>query len=270
MLLRIVLFLGIALVLGAGGAAGWQYWQTMAPAQQAGDAPAAAPEAALVKGQAPARTQSAAPSQSWLISPGGELVKRKLAEAFLEQDRFVPSRNVLMRFRAPLTALLSEGEGLPAPVYREAFAEVRANMLAVPLCAPLIEMMAQGCAVTEVALVQDSYDPATDTAEFRVRLAFTLKPEAQPLPDLATRVLKRDSLAGESETVSGKSDPARRLRDVARLAAETCSQQMAAGNFCRVSAIEIAISDPARASFGISYESLHPLPRGMYPAPPLM
>ena len=268
LMLRIVLFLGIALVVVAGGAAGWQYWQSMAPAQLASAPEGAAPALALVEAQAPAKIAPA--SQGWLISPGGELVKRKLAENFLDQDRFVASRIVALSFRAPLSALLSEGEGLPAPVYHLAFAEVRANVLAASLCAPLVEMLAEGCAATEVELIKDSYDPESVSAQFRVVLAFTLKSEEQPLPDLAARVLKRDSVGGYSETVSGQTDPVRELRDVARLAAETCRQEMADGHFCRISNMQISLDSPGGAQFSIEYQSLHPLPKGMYPAPPLM
>lgn len=208
MLIRVVLFLGIGLVLAAFGAAGWQYWQSLPaasdveivemPAEDAApDDPAAPPEEVA----AAPEPDVAEPGQVWLISQGGGLVPRDDARAFLQQGKFVRQREVSMSLRLPLLALLSEGEGLPGDAYLEAFAEVRAGVAGARLCAPLLAAWAQGCAVHAASLRDDSYDPATQTAEFDVSAVFTLKPETAPLPDLSARTFTTDRLNVDAEDV---------------------------------------------------------------------
>jgi len=268
MILRIFLALGVLLVLAAGGAVGWQYWQSLP--RQAAAAHDSGQTAAPMAGTQVAPAAVDLPDQDWLISPGGGLVSRKQARVFLAQDRFVQDRNVMLTFRAPLADLLSEGEILPAPVYHEALAELRAGALAAPLCAPLVEVLAQGCAIEGARLVDDSYDPATLTAEFQITLVFTQKTETQPLPDLAAHVLKGEWVRGDVTSLGGNASASETLRDVGRMAAETCRQEMEAGNFCRISSIGIALRGQDGADFTIAYDRLLPLPQGMFPAPPLM
>jgi hypothetical protein len=271
MVLRILLTLGVLLVLAAGGAAGWQYWQTL---PQVAEAPVDAPEAAV--SNAPNLSPSApaaglgVPEQDWLISPGGGLVSRDTAQAFLRQDRFSRDRMVVATFRAPLSLLLTEGEVLPDPVYHQAFADLRAQALAAQFCPILTQRLAQGCGLESASLVDDSYDAATKTAVFRVEMAFTLKPEVLPMPDLTSHVLQTevatlDALAAPvgAETVQAL------LASAAESAVNICLAQAMQFAFCRVASIQLDWASPEDAAARISYGLLKPLPQGMYPAPPL-
>lgn len=264
MFLRIVLVLGVGLILLAGGAAGWQYYHQQLEAVLTAEAPAAAaPQPAGKAEEAPA------PSQNWLISPGGGLVDKEAAQVFLAQDRFSRSRKITVSFRADLADLLAKGETLPAPVYQRAFAEVRALRHAQGLCAPILETLAGDCAPTEVSLIDDSYDPAGASVGFTAVLVFRLKPESGPLPDLASHVLETATIGGEIQQVSGKSPFLSTLGDTLKLAQQTCRVEAVEGRFCRVSAIRIDAFDRPQTSFAIVYDTLGPMPDGMYPAAPL-
>ncbi len=63
------------------------------------------------------------------------------------------------------------------------------------LCEPLLQAWAQGCAVASAELVEDSYDPRSDTAAFRVNVLYSVKAEAAPLPDLQPQLLDRGRAA---------------------------------------------------------------------------
>ena len=277
MLIRVVLFLGIGLVLAAFGAAGWQYWQSLPaasdveivemPAEDAApDDPAAPPEEVA----AAPEPDVAEPGQVWLISQGGGLVPRDDARAFLQQGKFVRQRGVSMSLRLPLSALLSEGEGLPGDAYLEAFAEVRAGVAGARLCAPLLAAWAQGCAVHAASLRDDSYDPATQTAEFDVSAVFTLKPETAPLPDLSARTFTTDRLNVDAEDVgAAAASPEAYLAEVVAAASAACAAEQAAGHACRVLGMQVGWRSPQEATASIRLGKLGPLPKGLYPAPPL-
>ena len=252
MLLRFVLFLGVMLVLLAGGAAGWQYWQGLPPETAAGPAPPAA----------------AAPAgQDWLIAPDGGLVPREAAQVFLQQDRLVEPRRATLTLRAPLAALLAPGEALPAPVYQAAFAAIRAQALAAPLCAPLTDSLAARCALIRADLVPDSLDPASGTATFRLALAFSLKPDPAPLPNLGQSVLHSDAIgldSGKGDLTAQTAEAA--LAEVLAAARVDCATR---GPTCRTSAIMLDWEGPGQATARVGQDWLGPLPKGMYPAPPL-
>jgi hypothetical protein len=268
MLLRVVLFLGVALVVLAGGAVGWSYWQSLPQQVAAVEAPNPQTAAPRIAGQAPPATV-AAPAQNWLIDRSGGLVSRDTAQAFLRQDRFVEDRQMVVTFRAPLDRLLSPGEVLPAAVFHEALADVRAPALADGLCAPLLDGFANGCALHAARLVDGSYDPETVSARFQIELVFTLKPEVQPMPDPAAHVLQRNStdaeiiIAGDIPTVD------QLMRDAVTLAMQSCAQKTAAGLFCRIGKVELDWNSPDLARVEVERGWLAPLPTGMYPAPPL-
>ena len=250
MLLRFVLFLGVMLVLLAGGAAGWQYWQGL-------------PQAAAV----PAPPAAAPVGQEWLIAPDGGLVPRAAAQVFLQQERLVEPRRATLTLRAPLAALLAPGEALPAPVYQAAFAAIRAQALADPLCRTLTDSLAARCALIRADLVPDSLDPAAGTATFRLALAFSLKPDAAPLPDLGQSVLHSDAVALDS----GKGDLAAEtaetaLAEVLVAARADCA---ARGATCRTASLMLDWQGPGQATARVGQDWLGPLPKGMYPAPPL-
>jgi hypothetical protein len=277
MLVRIVLFLGLSLVLFAGGAVGWQWWQGQpvvlpaqtataeSPAAAAPDAPAsAAPLLGLVGAIEPV----SAPAQSWLITPGGGLVDRDTVKAWLRQDRLVEERYVDISFSAPLTALLAPGEALPAPVYRQVFADIRASALAADLCAPLVATLASACAVHLARAPEGSLSEDGESAVFGFRLVFTQKAEADPLPDLATRILMRDYVNPLS------ADPAAeaRLTPTAALASALAGVIAACppdGSHCRLLRLSLQWEGPGRAQSRAEIAWLAPLPPGMYPAPPL-
>jgi hypothetical protein len=274
MLLRIVLFLGLGLVLAGFGAAGWQYWQSLpaatdvvvvedAPDEAAASAP---PEVVAVAPSA----DVAEPGQVWLISKGGGLVPRRDARAFLQQGKYVEDRALRMALRLPLTALLSDGEGLPGTPYLEAFAEVRASVAGARVCAPLLAAWAAGCAVQDASLREGGFDPATMTAIFDVTTVFTLKPEAEPLPDLSTRVFIDDPIRIEADQVGAASaTPEDFLTYVVKAVGGLCQNEQAAGHPCRVLDMTVGWTAPGEASATVRVGRLGPLPKGLYPAPPL-
>ncbi|MEZ5796397.1 MAG: hypothetical protein R3D63_02155 [Paracoccaceae bacterium] len=276
MLLRVVLILGIGLVLAGFGAAGWQYWQSSSEVETASaEVGAGAPE---VAGEAQAAPQvvAAAPAaatgagngagQDWMISEGGGLVPRGEVRNFLVQDRFVEERRLRFRLRVPLTALVSAGEQLPAEVYREAFAEVRAGVVGADLCAPLLAAWAAGCALQAASLDEGSYDPATGTAAFDVTLVYAMQPEAQALPDLATRSLVMEYLRLTPEAGSaGTETPQAFLAAAVEAAGAACAGRDA----CRVMGLALSWDSPADLGGMVQLGALQPLPKGVFPAPPL-
>ncbi len=181
-MLRLLIGTGLALMVLGFGAAGWQYWASL-PAAPATQDPSAQPaDAALAQG-------------GWLVSPTGGLIPRDDVRAYLAQDRLVPGRSVTVTHTAPLTALLAEGQTLPAQPYLQVFADIRAPRMAEGLCPVLLASVAQDCAIHSARVVPDSVDPVRGTARFRIELAYRLKPEADPLPDLGAHVFLSEILA---------------------------------------------------------------------------
>ncbi|MGA0540167.1 hypothetical protein [Neotabrizicola sp. VNH66] len=271
MLVRIVLFLGLALVVFAGGAAGWQYWQTHRGTPTA-TAPApevrAGPFAAMAG--APAPQDAAVPEQDWLISPGGGLVEQAEAAGFLKQDRFVEGREVQIVLRLPLTTLLAAGERLPDAVFAGVFADIRAPILALDLCRPLLADWASGCRVILARAVKDSFDPATGTAEFRFRLAFTQKPGPLPLPDLATVIHHADWVNPDATGPDlAAATPQEALTALVAAAGQVCAESEAAGRPCRLQSLSLSWEGPGASSSSVRFGWLAAMPKGMFPAPPL-
>ncbi|MGB4826748.1 MAG: hypothetical protein WBP18_05645, partial [Paracoccaceae bacterium] len=258
MLLRIVLFLGLGLVLAGFGAAGWQYWQSLPAASDV----VVVEEPAAEEGAAPPEQAEATPDevviepgQNWLISETGGLVPRRDVRVFLQQSKFVKDRRLTFRLRAPLSALLSPGEALPDKIYQEAFAEVRASAVAKDLCVPLLNGLAEQCALASAQMDDDSYDPATETAVFRLVLVYTLKPGADPLPDLGTRSLRIDTM--DVDLTRSKSPQALLEKAVAQ-AGYACVE----GFHCRLMNMDLSWDSPDRASGRMTFGGLIPLPEG--------
>lgn len=271
MLLRIVLFAGLALILAGFGAAGWQYWQSLpqAAAEVAG-APAASPAPKAVS--AAPTGAATGPEQKWLISAGGGLVPRDDARNFLAQHKFDEKRGLRFQFRAPLSALLNEGEALPGEVYHQAFAEVRAMAVATRVCEPLLQVWAQGCAVASAELVEDSYDPVTVSASFLVNVVFSLKTDAVPLPDLATRSFRTDYMRFDQDdtfAAAATGSPEEFLAFAVDAGVRACTIWTANGDPCRVMQMSLAWESPEEASGHVEIGALGPLPKGVIPAPPL-
>lgn len=273
MVARIVLFLGFLLLVASAGTAGWQYWQSLPVAQAtpavADEAYSAAPK--LVEAPPAKPADGAAPlAQTWMISSAGGLVTRKSTRNFLEQHRFEESRVVRFRFPAPMTALLAPGEVLPAPVFHAALAETRALAVAARLCEPLLNAWAEGCAIASAELAKDSYDPATQTAYFDVTLAYTLKPDPVPLPDLATRSFVTEPLyLNETDLALATETPRDLLLSAVQAASNACSVMHANGQNCRVMEADLFWESPGKATASIRIGALTALPKGIFPAPPL-
>lgn len=265
MIVRIVLFLGLSLILLSVGAMGWQYWQGL-PVTAAQVAAAKAPKAAAPQAD-PVAQKPAAPQQNWLISPGGSLVDRDTVQAYLRQDRFVESRTLDVRFRAQVAALLGKGETLPEPAYREVFADIRASALSKGLCAELTKRWASDCAPDRVRAVEGSYDEVTETAEFSASLAYTELPRGA-LPDLTTHVLYTEYGAMPLDK-AGAETPEALLALAADAAAKDCADKAPEPALCRIHRLAISWDGPQRADVRWQIAWLAPLPKGMFPAPPL-
>ncbi len=209
-------------------------------------------------------------SQNWLISAGGGLVPREDVRNFLAQHKFDETRGLRFQFRAPLSALLSEGEVLPDHVFAEAFAEVRAMAIATRLCEPLLQAWAQGCAVTSAELVDESYERVTQTAEFLVNVVYTLKPEAKPLPDLGTRSFRSDYVRfDQDDAFVNAATPETLLASAIETATLSCRVLIADDQPCRVMQMSLIWENAEKAAGHVEIGVLGPLPQGVFPAPPL-
>ncbi|MFE3837657.1 hypothetical protein [Pseudogemmobacter sonorensis] len=275
--LRIVLVLGLALITFALGAAGWHYWQETrgpAPAEAAQGAHPTGPLAGMVFGPPPASDPDlgTAPAQDWLISPGGGLAPRDLVAAVLDQDRFVTPRTVSITTRQPLARMLSAGEALPGAAYLDAFAAIRAPVLALDLCGPLLEGPASGCRLTGAEALAESLDAADGSAAFRFRAEFTEEVAGRPLPALDAHVVEIETFVAEVEAVGGSqpwAPPDVTARSLARTAAMLCREEEKKGHGCRLVSLAMDWQAPKQGRMTIRYARLVPLPPGMYPAPPL-
>lgn len=271
MLVRIILAVGLALMLFAGGASLWQSLQgrPLPVAAGAGAETAAEPDAAprpfagLVQQAPPGDAAPAA--QDWLISPGGGLVPGRVAAAVLRQGAFVGDRRAELRLTLPVAALLAPGEAPPAPVFAGVFADIRAPLLALDLCRPLLDSFAAGCRVASARADGDSYDPATGTATFRIALDFAQKPGTVPLPDLMQHALYQEALRADLPGAT----PAAALALAAAQAVAVCDTVQAAGRACRITGLSLDWRGPGAARMQLDYAWFAPLPQGMFPAPPL-
>ncbi|MFZ1467542.1 MAG: hypothetical protein WAT09_01035 [Paracoccaceae bacterium] len=270
MLLRIIVFLGLGLVLAGFGAAGWQYWQGLPVASDVVVVEAPLAETADDSDADTKAETAIEPGQAWLISAAGGLVPRRDARAFLQQGKFVENRDVTLSVRLPLSSLLSLGEGLPGEPYLEAFAEVRAGVAGQQLCQLMQAAWAKDCALYQVQLKDKSYDPQTQTAVFLVGAVYTQKAEAQALPDLSTRVFVDQRVRSDADKAGpAAATPAAFMAYVIKTAGEICAVDKAADRPCRVLGMSVEWMDPTQVSSTIRVGRLGPLPKGIYPAPPL-
>ncbi len=280
MLVRMILLLGLALVLFAGGAAGLQMldahkidpvaWlhRVVASSPPAEDGPASGP--ALVPGKAGApATPVPLTEQNWLISPGGGLVDRATVAAYLRQDRLVETRIARLTRRAPLADLLQPGEKLPAPVYRQAFADIRAQALADRDCAALMAAFATRCEMVSAGVVDESLDAAGETAEFQIVLAYTQALDPATMPDLATVVLREDRLTLDAAAPAEARDDSRLLAGFLQGAMDECRPDSAARPQCRILSFDVTRDEAGQTQARFHIAWLGPLPAGLYAAPPL-
>lgn len=279
-MLRLLIGTGVVLMAVGFGAAGWQYWSSLPAAPAAQDAAAQPADAALGQG-------------GWLVSPTGGLIPREDVRGYLAQDRLVPGRSVTVIHTAPLTALLAEGQTLPAQPYLQVFADIRAPRMAEGLCPALLASIAQDCAVHSARVVPDSVDPVRGTARFAIELAYRLKPEADPLPDLGTRVFQSELLTiGTDPDAPAVATPAEDADAAAEDAAPDAVNPLVAASAaealtalvttvvqtcldaddrqaCRIMALSLDWAPGAPAFGQARIGWLAPLPEGMIPAPSL-
>ncbi|MBA3908726.1 MAG: hypothetical protein C0524_02340 [Rhodobacter sp.] len=254
-MLRILIGTGLLLMVVGFGAAGWQYWQSR---------PERAPEVI-----AEVASQEVGPQQTWLISPTGGLVPRDDVQAFLAQDRFVPSRTVAITRTAPLTDLLADGETLPETPYLQVLADIRAPKTADGLCSVLLSRVAADCAVNAARVVDGSVDPVMGTAQFRIELVYRLKPADAEMPDLAANVLQGDRIRAELEAGSEASATIEAALAATVEAGLAACAERDAGQTCRILGLALDWSPDAPATGRADIAWLAPLPDGMFAAPPL-
>lgn len=252
-MLRFLIGTGVLLMAVGFGAAGWQYWQSLPEP----------PPPPLVEA-APTETQ-----QGWLISPTGGVVPREDVNAYLAQDRYVPSRTAVIRRVAPLTDLLSEGETLPEAPYLQVLADIRAPKLADGLCLVLASRIAQDCTLNTARAAEGGVDPLRGTAEVRIELVYRLQADADVLPDLAANVLETewvplvvDPVAGRFATIEAA------LAAALETALAACAGKEMAQT-CRIMQLELDWSPVGAPAARVRIGWLSPLPEGMFPAPPL-
>jgi hypothetical protein len=247
-MLRLLIGTGALLMLVGFGAAGLQYWQTQ-------------PETAAEVGEEEERVEA------WLISRTGALVAQDKAQAFLQQDRFVPGRTVTVTRTARLEELLTEGEKLPDAPYLQVLADIRAPKIAQALCPILTDRIAQVCAVNSARVVEGSVNPALGTARFRIELVYRLKPDATELPDLAAHVLEEEAVTPDL-TAADLSTAEAALAALVDWAASACAVEGEGVN-CRLLRLEMDWAPGSVSAARAEIARLAPLPEGMFPAPPL-
>lgn len=246
-MLRLLVITGCLLMVVGFGAAGWQYWQEQQRLNPSADAV----------------------GEVWLATPTGGIVPAERATAFLDQIRLVPGRMMTVTLTAPLATLLQAGEPLPDPAFHEVMADIRAPLLATPLCEVVIRQIAADCAVHSARVVPGSLDPALGTARFRVELAYRLKPDDAALPDIATQVFS--TLLVEVEIAPDPASTETQGVEAALLAVMdagsfACTED-SAGYPCRILGLTLDWSPglPYRGTIDIGW--LDTLPDGVFPAP---
>lgn len=253
-MLRLLIGSGLLLMTVGFGAAGWQYWQSLPKADPVMAAADAAP--------LPVR-------QSWLISPTGGLIPQDQVRGYLAQERFVPSRSLLVRRQASLTSLLADGEKLPEPAFLQVLADIRAPKVADGLCDVVLQALAADCAVHSARVVEGSVDPVLGTAEFQLELVYRLSEEGTELPDLAAHVLRSDRVALELEAgAEGTASPEAALRALLAAVDAACSAD-GVGELCRPMQLALDMTSGGAVSARAAIAWLDPLPKGMFVAPPL-
>ena len=269
-MLRVLIGTGALLMAVGFGAAGWQYWKTMPKAVAATEiAPETtsetAPDAAVASPEALPPTAR----QGWLISPTGGLIPQDDVRAYLAQDRFVPNRILTITRQASLASLLAEGEKLPDPAFLQVLADIRAPKVAEGLCTVLTQSVAQDCAVNAARVVEDSVDPATGTAQFRLELVYRLKDPGTDLPDLAAHVLQSDTVRLDLEAgAEGTASPDAALQAALAAVTVACEGERV-GEACRLQRLDLDWAPGRAVSARAKIAWLDPLPKGMFVAPPL-
>lgn len=258
-MLRILIGTGLLLMTVGFGAAGWQYWKSR---------PVAAPATAAVP-ETPLQESGSPLQQSWLISPTGGLVPQDDVRAYLEQDRFVPGRVLRVVREARLADLLVDDEKLPEAPFLQVLADIRAPRVSEGLCQVLLDTVASDCATQSARVVEGSVDPIAGTALFRLELLYRLEKTAEEMPDLATQVLRTETLRLDVETgAAGAQSADAALAAMLALVTETCASETV-GTACRPLRLEVEWASGRPVSGQAVIAWLDPLPNGMFVAPPL-
>jgi hypothetical protein len=253
MVLKVVIWLGVLLMLAGFGAAGLQYWQGL-------------PRAVVAEGGAEGDPGIVGPPQTWLISPTGGPVPRDDVRAYLVQDRFVQSRVVEITRTVALEDLLADGERLPERPYLQVLADIRAPMAAEGACSALLERLAADCAVQTARAVEASVDPIAGTARVRTALVYTLKPEEEALPDLSARTFETKVI---TLSFDAQTEGAATVDDLLRSAIAAANTGCDGAEGCRVLRMGITWEGNGAGTARVEVGVLAPLPKGMFPAPPL-
>lgn len=254
-MLRVLIVSGLLLMTVGFGAAGWQYWTSL---QQP------APVAATPD---PAPTEQSA--TVWLVSDTGAVIPKDIGRIYLEQDRLVPGRSLVVTRTAPLSALLGEGETLPETDYLEVMADIRAPRLAEGICPVLAAGRVADCAMNSARVVPGSVDPAAGTARFRLEFAYRLRPEEADMPDPTTRVYRSRTLVWSPATdAPPPPDLAGALAALAAAADEACLAEEV-GDICRIVGLELDWMGPTRMTGEVAIAWLDAFPEGMQSAPSL-
>lgn len=257
-MLRLLIGSGVLLMAVGFGAAGWQYWKTR-PAT-----------AVAVEVSDTADVQAAASvRQNWLVSPTGGLVPQADVQAYLAQERFVPTRTLQVVRQARLADLLVGDEQLPEPAFLQVLADIRAQRVSDGLCEALLDTIAQDCAVNAARVVENSVDPVAGTAMFQLELVFRLKDQKAEMPDLATRVLHSEGIRADLDSAAaGAATPAAALRNLLDTITAACGSE-GVGEICRPLRLSLNWAEGRAVVAGAEIAWLDPLPKGMFVAPPL-
>lgn len=261
-MLRLLIGTGVLLMAVGFGAAGYQYLQTLPPVEAV--AAEAAPADPTLQ---PAVAE--APKQSWLMSATGDLIPQDVVRGYLAQERFAPSRTVLVTQQARLSDLLADGESLPDTDYLQVLADIRAPRVAEGLCEVLLQSVAADCAVHAARVVEGSVDPIAGTALFRLELVYRLPEPPEAVPDLAAHVFRSQSVLISLEPgLPEAASPDAALGAALAAVTEACAAETV-GDLCRMLRLTLdwVPGQPVLASTEIGW--LDPLPEGLLVAPPL-
>lgn len=250
-MLRLLITTGLILMAVGFGMAGWQFLQGHTATGAVGTV-------------GYAETRGA--TQGWLTSVTGAPVTRADSDAYLEQDRFVPSRRVTLTRTAQLADLLAPDEKLPEVPYLQVLADIRAFTIAQELCPALTDRVAQTCAVNLARVIEGSVDSLRGTADFRFELVFRLKTGEEEAPDIGRNVFGERVVELEI-TPELAAAPETALAALVDAATEAC---VGAGQLCRLMEIDLDLASAEPAAVGRARIGwLAPMPAGMVLVPPL-
>jgi hypothetical protein len=253
-MLRVLIGTGLLLMAVGFGAASWQYWQGLPPAE---------PQAKASDGG-----DMSSVDQLWMVTATGAIVPEADMRAYLTQDRLVPERLARMTVTGRLDSLLVQGEKLPAAAYLEVLADIRAPQVAQTLCPILMAGFAQTCMVRSARVVPGSVDALRGEARFSVELGFRQAVDAAALPDLAAHVLEIESVQPDPAVLPAPASVEAALTELVTTTLAACGAEERATS-CRVLGLTLdwAPGSARQASARIAW--LAALPEGMTTLAPI-